>query len=136
MMTSSICMCVESTGIVWPQALFSHLPQYDYQAMISEVKKMALTSTTLHNGIVQLGLQLASGSIRGSNACCEALLLAFKGMIANYTPPSGKMFDRDLKVRKRARRSLSYLTLWRLIMYLMLVPLELMLGLGNSAGAS
>jgi translation initiation factor eIF-2B subunit delta len=55
--------------------LFSHLDKYILPENRSYVP---INDTKLHPSIVQLGLQYATGSIRGSNARTMALLTALK----------------------------------------------------------
>ena len=62
----------------------------------------------IHPCIVALGLKYANGSIRGANARCVAMLLAFKTVVGDYvTPPEKAFATQDLD--KRLRPLISFL---------------------------
>ena len=71
-------------------------------------RALALThKDDLHPCIVALGLKYANGSIRGANARCVAMLLAFKAVVGDYVTPPGKSLNWDLV--KRLRPLISFL---------------------------
>ena len=67
-------------------ALFSHLPQWE-KAASSPSLKVGFSGQELHPSLVRVGLQMASGTIIGSNARAVALLTALKEYLASYVPP-------------------------------------------------
>ena len=44
----------------------------------------------MHPAVVALGLKYASNTIRGANARCLAMLVAFKQVVSEYTLPNDK----------------------------------------------
>lgn len=59
-----------------------------------------VSSDSLHPAVLDLGLQYAEGSIRGSNKRCKAMLQTFKIVIQDYTIPSDtRDYRQDLENR-------------------------------------
>jgi translation initiation factor eIF-2B subunit delta len=56
---------------------------------------VGINDPKLHPSIVQLGLQYANGSIRGSNARTMALLVALKQVTMDYVQPEHELMNRD-----------------------------------------
>eukprot|EP00096_Caligus_rogercresseyi_P011459 TRINITY_DN4504_c0_g1_i2.p2 TRINITY_DN4504_c0_g1~~TRINITY_DN4504_c0_g1_i2.p2 ORF type:complete len:688 (-),score=226.62 TRINITY_DN4504_c0_g1_i2:2154-4217(-) len=75
--------------------LFSHLPIYER----SFRGTLPLVNGDIHPAIIQLGLQMAAGTISGSNARCVSLMHALKALISDYVTPPQKELSRDLEQR-------------------------------------
>ena len=102
--------------------LFSHLPQYrgrqpkkfktvQWDPFLSHLSCLhsidlpnphsyELTST-LHPDVIELGMQYASGEIRGENSRCRAMLKVFLQVLEDYQPPQDlsdyrSHFDHDV----------------------------------------
>ena len=67
--------------------LFSHLHQYERELSIS--RKLPVVGGNIHPAVVELGLQLAEGTISGSNARC----VAFMNVMAKVGKESTKCGD-------------------------------------------
>lgn len=72
--------------------LFNHL-----YANKTKAPENVLNSTTIHPAIIRLGVQYASGVVKGSNARCIAFMNAIKMVIQDYETPSQKEFLRGLE---------------------------------------
>ncbi|XP_076362041.1 eukaryotic translation initiation factor 2B subunit delta isoform X3 [Tachypleus tridentatus] len=79
--------------------LFRHLPQYHHNCLLT--RNLRLAGSDLHPSIIQLGLQISQGVVRGSNARCVALLTALKETIKDYITPPHKELSRDLEAKIR-----------------------------------
>eukprot|EP00899_Mesostigma_viride_P016604 jgi/Mesvir1/24945/Mv16919-RA.1 len=92
----------KKTGVPQPAAsskaveLFSHLPQFDREALQNTVRRIGFSTTQFHPAITALGLKYAEGTIVGSNARCRSMLEALKQVIEDYVLPPHKSFSRDL----------------------------------------
>jgi len=73
--------------------LFSHLPQYEANL------EVGLRQNDVHPAVQQLGLQLACGVIRGSNARCLAMLTTLKKFIRDIELPEHISFSREFQRR-------------------------------------
>ena len=69
--------------------LFQHLPQYEREASLSAA---AVAKGNIHPAVLRLGLQMAEGLIRGSNARVVAMLRAFQRVIADFECPPSKVW--------------------------------------------
>jgi translation initiation factor eIF-2B subunit delta len=76
-----------------PNELFSHLPQY--KTVTPETVAVRAAAASIPPECVRLGLQMADGTIRGTNARCGAMLDAFAEAIRSFQTPSGKIFARE-----------------------------------------
>ena len=56
----------------------------------------------MHPAIVAVGLKYAANTIRGANARCLAMLIAFKQVVSEYTTPHGKVLRWDLDKKLKA----------------------------------
>lgn len=79
--------------------LFRHLPQYHHNSLLT--RNLRLAGSDLHPSVIQLGLQISQGVVRGSNARCVALLTVLKQTIQDYITPPHKELSRDLEAKIR-----------------------------------
>uniref|UniRef100_A0A8D8Y4V4 Translation initiation factor eIF2B subunit delta n=2 Tax=Cacopsylla melanoneura TaxID=428564 RepID=A0A8D8Y4V4_9HEMI len=79
-----------ATTLVHKVKLFNHL----YRDNLSITQP-----SEVHPAIFRLGVQYATGVIRGSNARCVALLNGIKQMVFDYTTPSEKEYSRGFEER-------------------------------------
>ncbi|KAI5755519.1 translation initiation factor eIF-2B subunit delta [Diaphorina citri] len=86
------------TTLVHKVKLFNHL----YRDNLSVTQP-----SEVHPAIYRLGVQYATGVVRGSNARCVALLSAIKQMVCDYTTPSEKEYSRGFE--ERLGPAMSYL---------------------------
>ena len=56
----------------------------------------------MHPAVVALGLKYAANTIRGANARCLAMLVAFKQVVSEYTTPNDKALRWDLDKKLKA----------------------------------
>lgn len=71
--------------------LFKHL--YTDKSILNE----NINSSNLHPAIVRLGVQYASGVVKGCNARCLAFMNAIKTVIREYETPPQKVFSRGIE---------------------------------------
>ena len=89
--------------------LFDHLPQYERVSSLSlNIGFSSREWLHIHPAVVRLGLQYEKGVIRGSNARCVAMLVAFKQVISEYQTPPDSVLSRDLE--KRLKPLFKFLT--------------------------
>ncbi|KAL0479057.1 hypothetical protein AKO1_007954 [Acrasis kona] len=83
---------VEPTESTKQNRLFSHLDKYVHP---DNRINTAINDPKLHPIIVQLGLQYATGAIRGGNARTLALLIALKQVTSDYVQLDTEIMNRD-----------------------------------------
>ncbi len=74
--------------------LFSHLHQYEREFSLS--RSYPVVGSHIHPAVMTLGLQLAEGTVTGSNARCVAFMDAMKAVVSDYTTPENSELSRDL----------------------------------------
>uniref|UniRef100_A0A0E0BVB0 Translation initiation factor eIF2B subunit delta n=1 Tax=Oryza glumipatula TaxID=40148 RepID=A0A0E0BVB0_9ORYZ len=79
--------------------LFRHLPQYVHGTQLPDLESKFFHLDLMHPSVYKVGLQFLSGVISGGNACCVAMLLAFREAIKDYSTPSTKTLNRDLTAK-------------------------------------
>lgn len=76
--------------------MFSHIPKR-CEEIEQLTEDLTLGNSYFHPIIIQVGLKMNKGLIRGSNARCVAMLIAFKKVIRDYVTPPQKELARDLE---------------------------------------
>ncbi len=82
------------TSLVKKGQIFSHIPQRtrDISLLSDE-----LNNSLIHPIVIEIGFRINKNLIRGSNAECVAMLLAFKRVIEDYITPPSKELARHLE---------------------------------------
>lgn len=84
------------TSLVKKGQIFSHIPQrtHDISLLSDELNS---NNSLIHPIVIQIGFRINKNLIRGSNARCVAMLLAFKRVIQDYITPPSKELARHLE---------------------------------------
>lgn len=73
--------------------LFNHLYNHTDKSVLNDT----INSNNLHPAIIRLGVQYASGIVKGCNARCLAFMNAIKAVIQEYETPPQKVFSRGIE---------------------------------------
>jgi len=90
----STTTAASTTRLVKRGQIFTHIPQRIHDMTLLDND---LNSFLIHPIVIQVGLQINKNIIKGSNAKCVAMLLAFKKVIEDYVTPPSKELARDLE---------------------------------------
>jgi len=80
-------------------SVIAHLSPFENRPMM--IRKLTLANHELHPSIVDLGLQMAAGSIDGANTRCVAMMAALKAVIREYSLPNNTVISRDMDKKLR-----------------------------------
>eukprot|EP00771_Trimastix_marina_P001783 gnl/Trimastix_PCT/2886.p1 GENE.gnl/Trimastix_PCT/2886~~gnl/Trimastix_PCT/2886.p1 ORF type:complete len:468 (+),score=150.18 gnl/Trimastix_PCT/2886:65-1468(+) len=74
--------------------IFSHLSSYQHITLRKAEGGHPISNA--HPAILEVGMKIHRGTIAGGNACCLAMLAAFKRVVADYTTPPNRAIAFEL----------------------------------------